>query len=55
MRIIPLIKLQNFRKSRIHITHHPTPNSTQAFCHTGVENLLKGPDIYIYIYKINKI
>ena len=36
---IPLIKLQNLRKRRIHITNHYTP----TFCNTRAENLLKGP------------
>ena len=30
MRIIPLIKLYNFRKRRKHIAHHRTPNSIYA-------------------------
>ena len=30
MRIIPLIKLQHFRKRKMHITHHCTPKSIWA-------------------------
>ena len=40
---IPLIKLQNFRKRKIHIANHHMSNNMHAFCHIHVKNLLKGP------------
>ena len=47
MYTIPLIKLYDFRKIKIHNTHHRTPNAIYvgALCHTRAENLLKGPVI----------
>ena len=41
---IPLIKLQNFRKSKTEIRHHRKPNTIAcAFCHRYIENTPKGP------------
>ena len=40
-------KVIKLKKRKIHITHHCTPNNiyAHAFCHTGIENLLKGPEV----------
>ena len=48
MRTIFLIKLQNLRKEKYlsHTIAHLTV-FTRAFCHTRVENLLKGPALVL--------
>ena len=49
MHKIPLIKLQNLRKIKKYTSHTVACLTVfmHAFCHTHVENLLKGPDIMV--------